>query len=309
MLNWFLKNRTKDYRNRLKKSFPLELKEDLEVVLSILPLENDKIELIDGNIHKVQDLIFDYFKDIKLDGENLSIPYRVYFNEPNPDKENKLTDNQKAILNCIYLKHHNGYVRQRRLEQLGKNSQYWITPYTFQLLGEYVLEILDVLDNQIDNTNIDNYKRFAIENPKYYLQTESRMISYWNEYYRRKFPKLKTYVGRIIFDQIKIKEIGKNQDEIIEIGIDNNERLFIRPKSERFTLVYRTATEVHWDEKEQFLYSPKPRECTYYDWFKHILTVADKEYNCKLFLTHRTDWTNIEDEIKNQIIGKRKAIA
>lgn len=307
MLNWFRKDKTKDYRSRIKKSFPSKLEKDLEVVLDIIPLDNDQVELNDGNIHKVENLIYDYFKDIKLNNENLSIPYRVYFNEPNKDKENSLTDVQKAILNCIYLKHHNGFIRQKRLELLGKNYQYWTTPYTFHLLGEYVFEILEVLDGQLDDNKLENYKRFITDNPKYYQQTESRMISYWNEYYRCRFPKLKNYVGRIIFDQIKTKEIGKRQVEVIEVGIDKNERLFIRPKNERFTFIYRTATEVHWDEKELFLYSPKPREWSYCDWFRHIIDVADKECNCKLVLTHRTIWTNIENELKKQIIEKRKA--
>jgi len=49
-------------------------------------------------------------------------------------------------------------------------------------------------------------------------------------------------------------------DKILEIGIDHKERLFIKPGKERFTLIYRTASEVHWDSNGLFLYSPKPRE-------------------------------------------------
>lgn len=45
-------------------------------------------------------------------------------------------------------------------------------------------------------------------------------------------------------------------DKILEIGIDDKERLFIKPDKERFTLIYRTATEVHWDNNGLFLYSP-----------------------------------------------------
>jgi len=36
-------------------------------------------------------------------------------------------------------------------------------------------------------------------------------------------------------------------DEIIEIGIDKLERLYLKPKNEAFPLIYRTATEVHCD--------------------------------------------------------------
>ena len=90
-------------------------------------------------------------------------------------------------------------------------------------------------------------------------------------------------------------------DKILEIGIDEIERLFIKPDKERFSLVYRTATEVHWDEKGLFLYSPKPREWTYFHWYKHIKNVTESECNCKLILTDQTKWTNIPNELKKQI--------
>jgi hypothetical protein len=308
MLNWFKGNKHSKYREILLNAFPQTLKKDVESVLDILPFEVNDVKLCDGKIHKVENLIHLDFQTVLLEGEHLSIPNRLYFNEPELEKEQKLTNSQKVILNCIYLRHHNGFVRQNRLEKINSN-EYWITPFTFKLLGEYIFEILEVLDGQFDNNKLENYKRFAIENPKYYQQTESRMISYWNEYYRRRFPKLRLYLGRIIFDHIKTKAIGKRQDEIIEVGIDENEQLFIIPKSERFTMIYRTSTEVHWDEKELFLYSPKPREWSYYDWYRHITNVAEKECNCKLMLTPRTTWTNIPDDLKKQIITNKKATA
>lgn len=307
MLNWFKGNKHSIYREILLNAFPRTLKKDVESVLDILPFEVNDVKLCDGKIHKVENLIHPDFQTVLIEGEDLSIPNRLYFNEPELEKEQKLTNSQKVILNCIYLRHHNGYVRQSRLKKINSN-EYWITPFTFKLLGEYVLEILEVLDEQLDNNKLENYKRFAIENPKYHLQTESRMISYWNEYYRRRFPKLRLYLGRIIFDHIKTKAIGKRQDEIIEVGIEENERLFIKPKTERFSLIYRTSTEVHWNEKGLFLYSPKPSEWSYYDWYRHITNVAEKECNCKLMLTPRTTWTNIPDNLKKQIITNKKAI-
>lgn len=98
-------------------------------------------------------------------------------------------------------------------------------------------------------------------------------------------------------------------DKILEIGIDNKERLFIKPDKERFTLIYRTATEVHWDNNGLFLYSPKPREWTYFEWFRQITDVTETECNCKLILTDQTLWTNISDELKQQIIEYQKATA
>lgn len=98
-------------------------------------------------------------------------------------------------------------------------------------------------------------------------------------------------------------------DNILEIGIDDKNRLFIKPEKERFTLIYRTATEVHWDNNGLFLYSPKPREWTYFDWFRQITRVTETECNCKLILTDQTLWTNISDELKQQIIEHQKATA
>lgn len=91
------------------------------------------------------------------------------------------------------------------------------------------------------------------------------------------------------------------KDYILEIGIDQKERLFIKPERERFILIYRTGTEVHWDNKDFFLYSPKPREWTYFDWFKHITNVIATECSCQLVCTEKTLWTNISAELKFQI--------
>lgn len=102
--------------------------------------------------------------------------------------------------------------------------------------------------------------------------------------------------------------IEMQQDEFKEVGIDLKERLFIRPRKEQFTFIYRTATEVHWDEKGMFLYSPKPREWSYHDWFRHLIDVADKECGCKLLLTLGTTWTAIPNELKKEMLDSQDDI-
>jgi hypothetical protein len=192
-----------EYGNRILAAFPEKLRTDVEAVISILPFEIDAIKLVDGKMHQLDNLIHPSTYRIELDNEQLIIPYRLYFNEPDIAKENTLTDIQKTILNCIYLRHHDGYLRQRRLEELIDKTEPWIIPFTLQLLGEYVLEILQVLDKHINTITIGNYFRIVKENQEYWQKTESRMISYWNEYYRFQFPKLKYYPGRLIADRIK----------------------------------------------------------------------------------------------------------
>jgi hypothetical protein len=91
-------------------------------------------------------------------------------------------------------------------------------------------------------------------------------------------------------------------DNIAEIGIDSRKRLFIKPEKAIFTLIYRTATEVHWDEKMKALFSPEPNEWTYLDWYKQIISVAEIECNHKLQLTSATNWSNISADLRKQIL-------
>ena len=189
----------------IRNAFPSFLQEDVEEVIKVLPLEQS-ILLTNGEFHKIENLISRDQQPVSLNGESLNIPGRVYFDEPAAEQTNYLTPIQRTILNCIYLRHHNGHVRQRRLEQMTKSSEYFTTPFTFHLLGDYVMEILEVLDKQVSSQVLINYTRFIKENKKYWQQTESRMTSYWNEYYRQpKFPMLKDYVGRKIVKRIKEK--------------------------------------------------------------------------------------------------------
>jgi hypothetical protein len=91
-------------------------------------------------------------------------------------------------------------------------------------------------------------------------------------------------------------------DNISEIGIDEQQRLYIRPERQTFDYIYRAAAEVGWDKKEKILFSPKPREWSHFVWYRHILDIAKDEYGCKLHLTEQTKWKNIPDDLKQQIL-------
>jgi len=95
-------------------------------------------------------------------------------------------------------------------------------------------------------------------------------------------------------------------DNIIQISIDNSGRLCIFPATQKFVLIYRSATEVHWDNQQCCLYSPKPREWNYHDWFTHITKVIRDECSCELLITAETVWLNIPEKLKQQIIRQSK---
>ena len=39
-------------------------------------------------------------------------------------------------------------------------------------------------------------------------------------------------------------------DNIVEVGIDDKQRLYVRPERQTFEYIYRAAAEVGWDNKE-----------------------------------------------------------
>lgn len=176
-------------RQKIINAFPRELKSDVEVVIEFLFQKDFNFDI-------------EHHQEIILNEEKLFIPKRVYFDEPSGIDD--LSNIQKTILNCIYLRHYNGFVRQHNLELLVNSRDYFVVPFVFQLLGEYVIEILFVLDKHINNETIDNYLRFISENKKYWQQTESRVGSYWNEYYRTlpRYKKFSDYIGKQIIDRI-----------------------------------------------------------------------------------------------------------
>lgn len=92
-------------------------------------------------------------------------------------------------------------------------------------------------------------------------------------------------------------------DQIIEIGIDSEERLYVKPESKSFPYIYREAMEVHWDEEKLYLYGAKPRKWTYLDWFLQIHNAA-KQQGYELTLTENCRWANISTDIKGQIINE-----
>ncbi|APY06789.1 hypothetical protein BWZ20_00070 [Winogradskyella sp. J14-2] len=182
-----------DYLKIITNAFPQELMSDVSEIFKIIPLETKfKFDLISSDSYEVN-----------IKGEKLKIPVRIYFNEPKKQNEELLTERQKDILNCLYTRHHDGYVREERLKNLSDKPKNWKTPFIIQLLGEYIYELFPIIDKKVNEETLEFYQEFRNKNPKYWQQTESRIASYWNEYYRFKFPKLKDYLGIEIINRIK----------------------------------------------------------------------------------------------------------
>ena len=137
---------------------------------------------------------------IDLDGQTINIPYRIYYDEP---AEQNLTDNETFLLDCIFTRHHNGYVREKKLRRIITTDNYLVTPFIAQLLGEYVIEILTVIKDNLSSTQLDKLIKLKADNPKFFKMTEKRIQSYWDCYYKWTIPKKIDYAGFQILNAIK----------------------------------------------------------------------------------------------------------
>lgn len=104
-------------RAQLYAAFPGVAAADWEAVLKVLPPSREVL-VPGGKSYPVVTLVSTAAEEMLLGGLPVHIPGRVYFAEPAVGAEQLLTTRQRVLLPSIYLRHHNGYVRQRRLEQL-----------------------------------------------------------------------------------------------------------------------------------------------------------------------------------------------
>ena len=92
-----------------------------------------------------------------------------------------------------------------------------------------------------------------------------------------------------------------NEDAIAEVGIDGQDRLYVRPATTSFEYIYRSAMEIHWDADHKRLYGPLPKEWSYIQWFNQILAATADEYGIRLKLDPTTVWSNVPDDLRTKI--------
>jgi hypothetical protein len=177
----------------LLRAFPRVLASDVTAAASVIPATSDE--------HRREFAVW-------VDGEELVLPYRIYYAEPDPGAVTKLAPRAQLVLRCLYTRHHDGHTRQRSLEQVVATPDPWIVPYVVQLLGEYVIEIIKVIEASLPELAVPGspqrtlYGRFAADNPAFINLTAARATSYWNAYYRR-YRSPADYPGRQLIEAVR----------------------------------------------------------------------------------------------------------
>ncbi|MEU8760078.1 hypothetical protein [Streptomyces sp. NPDC048659] len=178
----------------LTMAFPAELAGDAEAVASVMPASR-----------RLPAAPF----SVVVEGQQVLIPYRLYNDEPLADAVASLSSRQRRLLHCLYSRHCDGVVRQRHLEKIVRSTDPWVVPFVVELVGEYVLEIMIVICDELRDLAAPGtgghlaYGQFIVENPAYFASIQRRVVSYWSCYYRGTYASFQGYPGRTLLDLLR----------------------------------------------------------------------------------------------------------
>lgn len=183
-----------DNSNPLIMAFPAELAGDAAAVLAVMP---------DSRLQPHVPF------PVAVGGQQVLIPGRLYNDEPSTEAVASLSSRQRQLLHCLYSRHSDGVVRQRHLEKVVASTDPWVVPFVVQLVGEYVLEILVVICDELRDLATPGarghlaYGQFIVDNPAFFARTQRRVVSYWSCYYRGSYASFRGYPGCTLLDLLR----------------------------------------------------------------------------------------------------------
>ncbi|WP_432173955.1 hypothetical protein [Streptomyces sp. Tue6028] len=175
-------------------AFPAELPGDAEAVLAVMPA---------SRFRPLEPF------SVVVEGQQVSIPGRLYNDEPPTEAVASLSSRQRQLLHCLYSRHCDGMVRQRHLAEVVGSVDPWVVPFVVQLVGEYVLEILAVIRDELRDLATPGarsrlaYGQFIVDNPAFFARTQRRVVSYWSCYYRSAYSTFRSYPGCSLLDLLR----------------------------------------------------------------------------------------------------------
>ena len=176
----------RDLDLQILSAFPQALRDDVVRVVSILPTAFHSCSAT--------------FRT-RIGDEALIIPYRVYYDRK-AISFNNLTSLQQVVLGCVLTRHHDGFVRRESLGRIISRKESWIPPFVIQLVGEYVVEILEAIHNNLSSLDSTVYAAFLNDNISFWETTKQHVVSYWDCYYRRTWKRREDYVGFRIIEHL-----------------------------------------------------------------------------------------------------------
>lgn len=140
--------------------------------------------------------------EIILQGCYLRIPSRIHFIK-HEELRNNLDIPEIHLVKCLLTRSTDGFQRQRALRDIIGLSEPWVVPYVILLAGEYVVEIAEELVQALPELDKQLYVNFILENRTLMRTLKAKAASYWNCYYRQKFPVKNSYPALLFLHQLE----------------------------------------------------------------------------------------------------------
>lgn len=173
-----------------ENGFPIELNSELHRVLENIS-KTTYTNCFSGTMDTASNEQYEL-----LDGTVIDFPYRIYFIDDDSLFSRLTTLNERLIYHCIFTRSCDGYVREKHLRAImTEDYPEWCMPYILKLSSEYVVEILEVIYEFMYGKDNALFQVFCQNNPYLFRYYHSRMISYWNEFYRDRCYRYHNYVG------------------------------------------------------------------------------------------------------------------
>jgi hypothetical protein len=159
-------------------AFPRKYHEDLKVVFDFLMTYKFQIHTI-------------FFHKIKFQGNDLCIPYRLYFDTNCKSEITHFSLHQQTLFWCIASRHKDGFFREEGLKHLFNSNQKISCIYTLILASEYVREIIEMINLEIDENNINDYLQVLYEDKSFFTYIKGNIASHWGKSIKYEYPKEK----------------------------------------------------------------------------------------------------------------------
>jgi hypothetical protein len=142
---------------------------------------------------------------VLVQGEKSSAPSRVYYEPSNLRSAIAgSTGDTRMLALCLGSRHWDGYIREECVRELDAVGRPWVVPFVVQLIGEYVVEIVEAAAaTVISDASSAQFAEFVRENPAFMATTRRRVTSYWACYYRSRFPTLQSYPAFMALEAVE----------------------------------------------------------------------------------------------------------
>lgn len=177
----------------LFEAFPNEYQEDLKNVLAFLM--NYKFD-----VHSI------VFHKIEFQGNELCIPYRLYFDIDCKAKIIQFSQRQQALFWCIASRQDDGFIREEAVKQLFKSDEKIAKLFALILASEYIKEIIEIINLEINENNINDFLEILYEDKSLFSYIKGNVASHWGESIKNEYPEekrhYKQYAGKELITKL-----------------------------------------------------------------------------------------------------------